>query len=238
MNVWLCGDRSKNRGTNRRIRPAVSGCLAAVTALCVSSVAQAVVVSGAFAGMASVIDHFPNPSGSPTSDDTPVTGSFTFDVGTWEDLSTGQGPSNGGLAVGAATVSLTYASGFSGTFGGSMAMTSLTLADTPEGQRMTWSTTSGLYDSFSLNFAGPSGAFVEGADLTTVHAGPIDLSRSSATFGGHWTQGRLSFTDLRFDPVTAPVPEPGTWLLMLGGVGFVLRRSAKRTLRPHAAAAA
>ena len=78
---------------------------------------------------------------------------------------------------------------------------------------------------------GPFGGAYNPSELITlsVLAGISSITMSTADAGGVFTIDDLDFTAA---PLTAPVPEPGTLLLVLTGIGAIARRVRASRVQP------
>lgn len=104
----------------------------------------------------------------------------------------------------------------------------INLRNTPDGQLVTLSGASPHSGSGRITLAGPPHAFFSGLDISTLHSGPIDLSRSSASFQRYGTS--FDLTHPTAGDFIAPVPEPDiayfmVVMLLLGAVRCIAFRS-------------
>lgn len=84
------------------------------------------------------------------------------------------------------------------------------------GQTVKFSSDSPHEGVITVTLAGSAGALFDNLlDLSTLHAGPFDASRSQGTVGTRWAIFELNPPNVSF---STPVPEPETWLLM--GIGL------------------
>ncbi len=198
-----------------------------LAALCLAASAQAVVLRGSFEGTLQnvLLGDFPDPN---LYDGAAFIGTFSFDT---EAVAPEEGYEDTGLgivlAIASTTVALPWPTIFD--FDGSFRV-----SNTADNQVITLAAGGG-HQVLGISLAGAPGAFTPDGLLASVVPAPIDASRSSLVVGtgvfGWSATGQL--TGARFEPVTAPIPEPATWALLLGGLAALWRR-----LRPSAGSSA
>ncbi len=185
-----------------------------------ASAAYAVTVTGSFAGISINVvgyDHLPNGGNG-----SPLSGTFSFETDAY------QWPDGGGLATGLNLRGTLNELGGSRVWGFENDVGIFNVEETLEGQVLSLASEIPRY-WVHLTLAGAPGAFVDGSNLQTFRAAPVDASRSSLTFPrSPWAlrHSDIQLTEVTINPLpAAPIPEPEIWLGMLVGLGALLARS-------------
>jgi hypothetical protein len=191
-----------------------------------SPLADAAVFEGSFSGVATD-SRIGGPGPDPQNfDGEAVTGTFRVDTASLPDVIWNT-PTSGVSVFPLGALQVTFVAAgqtlvFGTSDGGSLINVDLT-ADGP----LIGLGAGVLYPYFnaSLVLAGP---LMDGMDIRSLHPGPIDLSRSSASFFGSREFGaNVELTSVSFAALA--VPEPQSWALMLCGLGVVGWRFRKRS---------
>ncbi len=97
-----------------------------------------------------------------------------------------------------------------------------------------WLTAGWGHSYADLFLVGAAGPFTDDGQLATFRLGPVDAARSWLHLqnGLFYWSADVRLTEVYFDAVSAPVPEPATWGLLLAGM--VLLPAALRTRRAAA----
>lgn len=206
---------------------------AGVSALLVvgpAATAQANGLGGTFSGYA-INSRIDAQSPTPGSfDGAPVEGSFSFVLAD-DAVPFDSGPDHvyfsdiAGAVLTFSVVGQTVS--FPGSFGG---FTPLTIDRQNGPPAISLSPNGGPYYFAGLTLGGRTAdGLVTGFDPSTFQAGPIDFSRTAASFfAGRSFGADVVVTRLQFDGFAtqfAPsVPEPEVWLLLLAGLGMVARK--------------
>ncbi|MDB5802048.1 MAG: hypothetical protein JWL63_2987 [Rhodocyclales bacterium] len=191
-----------------------------------AGLANAVVLSGSFTGVAA------NSTWGTIADGTPVNGTFRFDSSFPFTLIETDGVShahyetfNGGVPPDPIHFSFFVPSVGLSFDVNSFGVLGVDLEDTAAGQTIRFSSyfIHGAGAAFTL--AGLDGAFFDGLDLSSLHSGAADLSGSLAHLAAHGgIESDVYLASLVFDP--ADVPEPPAPLLL--GTGFIILLAGKR----------
>lgn len=205
----------------------IMAAVALVAASLVAPIAKAAVVSGTFSGVARDALLFSGGPLIPTFDGASVTGTFRVDTGL-VGSPTPQSPEFVSYVLAGNALQLSFTVlGNTYVFGTQGLDSAATVYNDGTGQGVTFlANFLGQTDTMAVFGLGgnlPSGAtdlFVDGLDLSTFHAAPVDLTFASAAFQLSFEKGaRLELSDVRFDAMQ--VPEPAAWILLLSGLAVL-----------------